>query len=245
MNKALLILATLVWFVCGCSQMIPENFNQEEETAIPVRRTYRDDGTLQALVEYKDSLRHGIARNYYRNGNVQLEMTYVEGVRHGDAIMYYEKGGIYQITPFVNGERSGIQRKFYENGALMAEIPYSGNEQDTGIKEYTREGKMISKKSEIVFRLVDKTESDDCVELFYQLSDGWQQVQFTRHFPSDPARSYYIATEKGVASDEFPVFPGRSLNMTVHIMAERYTRLGNKEIIKGSYKLSVDRKPQL
>jgi hypothetical protein len=242
----LLILVVLVLMIQACT-VSPENpvVVAEEESITGPRRTYRKDGTLLAEVFYKDTLRHGLARNYYRNGNLQLEMTYTEGKKHGEATTYYENGGIYQVIPYVNGKSEGIGKRYYPNGALMAEIPLENDQQMQGMKEYSKNGKLLTKETHIIFRLEDKTAEDNVFELFYQLSDQSPHARFIRYFPDEDGsikEFYHVATEKGVASEEFRVSPGRKLNSRIYIKGERLTRLGNLEVFWGSYNLAVENK---
>jgi hypothetical protein len=210
-----------------------------------IRRSYRPDGSLLAEVTFRDSIRHGPARNYYPNGRVQLELTYEHGVRQGEAIRYYENGDVYQVTPFVDGKRHGIQRRFYENNLLMAEIPFENDVQVVGLKEYSRGGRLITSETRIVFSVIDRTAFHNQVDLMIELSDGDQQVSFSRQYydaDGQPDFIQILPAENGKVVETIFLPPGTFRKDVLHIVAERRTRLGNREVIKGSYTLDVENK---
>jgi hypothetical protein len=229
-------------------QVGTENTTLKDDPYNGIRRAYRQDGTLLAEVTYKDSIRDGLARNYYKNGKIQLEMTYVKGIRHGDAFSYYEDGELYQITPYVNGERSGIQRKYYKSNILMAEIPFKNNEQAEGLKEYSREGKLISTDPRIIFNLIDKTAFENKFDLVIKLSDGSPHAKFSKIIKDNNGRNLMILpieSERGKAVDSHFLVPGTSKMETIYILAERKTRLGNNQIFYASYNLAIENKKRL
>jgi len=209
-----------------------------------VRKTYGEDGSLLSEINYKDSIRDGLARNYFRNGKVQTEVNYVKGVKEGESKSYYEDGGLYLVTPYVKGKRHGIQKKYYPGNKLMAEIPFEDNEQTTGLKEYSKTtGEMITKKTHLVFNLIDNTAFKNEVDLEVKLSDNARNVKFSRYFPAEKGKkgySYLLNTRAGKAVETFYVSPGKSRMEKVHIIGKRRTRLGNDEIIKGTYNLAAE-----
>ena len=208
-----------------------------------IRRGYRKDGTLISAVTYKDSVRHGIAKNFYRDGTVKLKMTYVNGIKHGDAITYYENGDIYQVTPFINGKREGIQKRYYPGNILMAKVPFQNNNQVPGLKEYNKDGRLITKNERIVFRLVDKTAFENKFELHIQLSDNARNARFYREVIKENGEVDYtigLVSEGGRAMLEYYVPPRHSLMKTVNITAKRRTRLGNTEVFRSRYNLAVE-----
>jgi antitoxin component YwqK of YwqJK toxin-antitoxin module len=209
-----------------------------------LKKSYREDGSLLSEIFYKDSIREGLARNYFRNGKVQTEVNYVKGVKEGEAKSYYEDGGLYLVTPYVNGKRQGIQKKYYPGNKLMAEIPFEDNEQTEGLKEYSKTtGKMITKETRMVFNLKDNTAFKNEVDLEIKLSDGSRNVKFMRYLPGEKGSkgtSYHLTTIEGKAVETFFILPGSSRMEKVHIIGTRRTRLGNDEIIKGTYNLAVE-----
>jgi hypothetical protein len=222
--------------------------NGEAEKTDPyngLRKTYRQDGTLLAEVYYKDSIRDGLARNYYKNGKIQLEMTYVNGVRQGIATSFYENGELYMTTPYVDGQINGIQKKFYKGNILMAEIPFKNSEQEEGMREFSKEGKVLSREAKIIFTLVDNTAFENNFQLIMKLSDNSPHAKFNRYYPAkdgNEAYAYPLTTENGKAVETFFLLPGTSKMEKIHIIAERQTRLGNKQIFKSSYNLGIENK---
>lgn len=209
-----------------------------------LRKSYREDGSLLSEINYKDSIREGLARNYFRNGKVQREVNYVKGVMEGESRAYYENGDLHTVTPYVKGKRHGIQKKYYPGNKLMAEIPFEDNEQTVGLKEYSKTtGKMITKETRIVFNLKDNTAFKNEVDLEIKLSDGSRNAKFMRYLPGEKGNkgtSYHLVTIDGKAEETFFILPGASRMEKVHIVGTRRTRLGNDEIIKGTYNLAVE-----
>lgn len=229
----------------SCAYNTPDPISDIEDPYNGIRKSYRKDGTLLAEVTYRDSIRNGIAKNFYPNGQVQLEMEYVNGIRHGESRLFYQNGELYQTTTYVNGKKQGTRRKYYEGGMLMAEIPFENDVQIPGLLEYSKAGKPLKRDAEIVFRLVDKTAFDNLFELEIMLSDGWEYVKFYRYFPDEGKGtdvSYQIKTVNGKAIESFYVPLGAYNKQTIHIQAERTTRLKNKEIYYAVYHLEVENK---
>jgi antitoxin component YwqK of YwqJK toxin-antitoxin module len=236
----ILIIKGLFFQAC---QVSTENTTPKNDPYNGIRRAYRQDGTLLAEVTYKDSIRDGLARNFYKNGKIQLEMTYVKGIRHGDAYTYYEDGDLYQVTPYVHGKRNGIQRKYYKGNVLMAEIPFENNEQVEGIKEYSKDGKLISREARVIFNLIDKTDIENKFDLVIQLSDGSPHAKFSRIEKDNDGKILAvipIQTDKGKAVESYFLNPGTSKKETIYILAERKTRLGNNQIFFASFNLAVE-----
>lgn len=218
----------------------------QEDPYNGIRRSFRKDGTLLAEVTYQDSIRHGVAKNFYKNGNVKLEITYQRGIKHGESITYYENGDVYLITPYVDDIKQGIQKKYYPGNILMAEIPFENDEQVPGLKEYSREGKLLTKEPRVVFQLIDKTARENKFDLLMRLSDNSSHARFGLYYVIDGnfAGHNYIPTEKGIATYSFDLGPGESLVQTVQVRAERRTRLGNTEIFIGRYHLDIENNKQ-
>ncbi len=235
-------LVLLILFMASACNLF--NDNTADDPYNGLRTTYRKDGTLKAEVEYKDSLRHGVARNYYPNGKVKIEMFYEKGVRHGLLKYYYENGDLYQETTYVSGKIEGIEKKYYKGGALMAEIPYKNDKPTVGLKEYNEEGKLITNDVRVVFNLVDKTAFENKYDLEITLSDNARNASFSRVIPSEKGSEallpYDNYTTRGKAVVPFYVSPGRSHMEEVIIRATRKTRLNHVEIFEGKYNLAIE-----
>ena len=240
--RGLILFYLLLAFFYAC------NLNPAREKEDPyngVRRAYNADGTLLAQVTYKDSVRNGLSQHFYRSGKVQLEVNYVNDLKQGDEIMYYENGDLYQVTPFVDGERLGMQKKYYEGDVLMAEIPFLKNERIEGLIEYAKDGKLLISETKIRFQLIDRTAFEDRFDLIYSLTDGPQNIEYSRYVLDDAGKilgTIDLTAIDGKASESFHLAPGRSLRQKIIVRAERKTRLGHQEIITGTYHLSVENK---
>lgn len=236
----LFIIVSALFFSCNLNSS-----NEKDDPYNGVRRAYNKDGTLLAAVNYKDSLRNGLSQHFYKSGQVQLEVNYVNDLKQGDEIQYYQNGDVYEITPFVDGERSGIQKKYYEGNVLMAEIPFEKNERVEGLKEYSKDGKLLTKESKLRFQLIDRTAFEDRFEMIYSLSEGPHNISYSRLVLGEKDEilgTIPLETVNGKASEYFYVTPGRSLKQKIMIRAERKTRLGHQEIFTGTYNLSVENK---
>lgn len=248
MNKKIIsLLVFIITILLQACNTAPQSDNvvKEDDPWNGVRKRYRADGTLLAEVTYKDSIRDGIARNFYANGVVKLEMTYVNGIRHGNSLYYYENGELYQNTPYVDDKKNGVQLKYYPGNILMAEIPFKDDEQIPGIKEYTKEGKMITKEVKINFTLVNRLATDYEFDVLIQLSDRSQHAKFSKlHYDNEGTISgnQPLTAVKGRVTETYFLPPGYSVTDMLDVIAERQTRLGNKEIIKGSYLVNMENK---
>lgn len=242
LRNSLFRIAILLFLLPACNQ--PEKaVITLEDPYNGIRSRYRNDGTVISTVTYKDSIRHGVARNYYRDGSVKLEMNYFKGVKHGEAITYYENGDIYQVTPFVYGKREGIQKRYYPGKKLMAEIPFRDNKQVPGLKEYSEDGRLLTKDDKIVFRLVDKTAIENMFELHIQMSDNSTHTRFYREIryeDIDLDLTIDLLTEAGKTMLEFYVGRGQSFEESVFIIGKRQTRLGNTEIFEARYNIVAE-----
>lgn len=236
------LLAFVIAGFFGACQFMQKDVNLGDDSEVKLRKSHRKDGTLLSAVYYKDSLRHGLARNYYSSGKVQLEIDYVEGKKHGFATQFFENGDVYLKTPYVEDKRNGIQLKYYENNILMAEIPYRDNQLLPGLKEYDKQGNLITKPNGIKFKLKDKTAFDNRLDLELTLADGGKNVQFM--VVTEPDQSgdqdelYHVATRNGVGVETYYVLPGYTISKALHYKAERKTRLGNTEVFYGTYVLN-------
>jgi len=74
----------------------------------------------------------------------------------------------------------GTQIQYYRNGRKKAEISYSKGFRLPLLKEYTREGKLITGYPEIVFSIIDNYNTTGKVRINLELTDKTRKVKFFR-----------------------------------------------------------------
>lgn len=210
-------------------------------------KEYRKNGTLQAVISYKNNRKHGSALNYYSDGRtVKTEIQYVDGYKHGEAKWYYPDGQLYRITPYEKGRIDGTRRTYYENGTLQAEIPYRAGQPGTGLKEYHSDGSPKSLNTKIVFNEQNRISLDNTFKLSITVSDGNRNVEYYTGKLADGMywhdRLSPVPTEKGIGLMEFYISKGSFKMETLNIIARIKTNLDNYLIIQREYHLALENK---
>lgn len=212
-----------------------------------VSRDYRSDGTLENEIHYNQNRKHGPARSFYADGKtMKNEILYVNGYKQGTAKWYYESGKIYRETPYDKNMIHGIRKTYYEDGKPQAEIPYMNSQPGTGLKEYTREGKLKESGQKISISEQDRISIDNTFTLLLEISDGTKNVDF---YTGSLTQGQYwndqlteVATEKGRGEILFHVSRGTFKMETLNIVARIKTSLGNPLILQKEYHLAVENK---
>ncbi len=207
-----------------------------------IQRKYNQMGKLESEISHIDGLKQGPAKYYYENGKLQSLIIYDQGKKHGESIWYYEDGKVYQITPYVHGKEHGIIKKFYPSGKLMSESPYKNGEQQPGLKEYTEDGKLLLKYPEIVFVKPVREGNGTRFMLRMHLSNNASEVVFRQLVISNDGDtiSAPVPTRDGVGEIPFFVAKGGSTSADIHVKAITKTKLNNRYITSGDYKVKID-----
>ncbi len=211
-----------------------------------ITKIYSESGLLVSTINYKNNLRHGKTTTFYEDGSISSVINYENGFRHGDAEKYYKNGGIYRITPYRRGELTGIQRTFWEDGTLQSEMPYEEGEEGSGLKEYTRSGKLKEMDARILVREINEIALGNKLSLQLSLSDGSKNVEFFRGSLNDGI--YWnkllepIETVNGQGIIVFDLPVGSFVMETLQIVARKKTSLDNNCIMHREYHLAAENK---
>jgi len=212
-----------------------------------VSREYRSDGTLESEIHYDRNRKHGVARNFYPDGETpKTEIHYVNGYKQGEAKWFYKGGEVYRVTPYKNNNIHGIRRYYYENGQIQAELNYVNGQPGTGLREYTREGKLKQFDGVIQIREEDRLKTDNTFVLHLNISDGTRNVEFFKGELTDGTywndKLREVPTEKGTGKITIFVNKGEFKMETLNLVARMETNLGHTRIIQKEYHLAVENK---
>lgn len=210
-----------------------------------ISQVYSKDGRLVREVSMKGGKRHGILKEFHLNGKTALQITYVENKKEGKAIRYYESGAVMQETDYVNDVAEGLQKKYYDNGQLMSEVRFNHGEPCLGLKEYTREGKLVTEYPEIKITTVDEVATTGRYYIQLRMSNGIRRVRFYEGTLSSDgclgSSVIAIPMEKaGVGVITYHLPPGSFKMEELRIIARFETRLDNYHIVKTRHRVALD-----
>jgi antitoxin component YwqK of YwqJK toxin-antitoxin module len=207
-------------------------------------RNYDRDGNLLSEVNYVNNTREGIATNYYAlTGKVNSTIVYKKGIKEGDEIWYYESGKPFRVTPYIQAKIDGIQKCYFEDGKIRSEVPYKAGFPGVGLKEYKKDGTLITDYPKLLITQKDYLERANKIILTIQLSDSYAQVKFYEG-PLDDGKYlsdklFLIATQAGIAQVDFNVAPGSKINKKIVITANYKTPFGNPLILSKTYNVNA------
>ena len=126
------------------------------------------------------------------------------------------------------------------NGDLMAEFNCENGYVQPGLKEYNRDGSLVTSYPGIGFREVDHLATRNRIELQVYCEKKGLAVKYYRRVRENGEESrIYLISEGGQALLQFYVRPGESLNERIDIIAEIPTALGNIMVKDLTYQLSA------
>lgn len=230
-----------VGFACSRN---PEKTKEADKAYTPkVLVKKRDDGTLSSVNQIdEDGIVHGIRETYYADGKTKnSRIIFNHGKKNGPSIKYYMNGQIFRESIYVDGKKQGPEMKYYKDGKTMSELSYKDDRPLPGLKEYTMEGALITTYPDVEFKEIDKLESRNKIEVEMICSRKSSRVNFyiLSHKNGQTSRVYLI-TERGKASLEFYILPGRKLDKKIDILVEIPTDLGNTLVRELSYHLIAE-----
>lgn len=83
-------------------------------------RWWREDGTLEEVSTWRDSLRHGPCRYFGPDGGLEAEGAYRDGLRQGPWAGYHPDGAKAWEGAYEAGRKHGPWRAWYPDGAAEA-----------------------------------------------------------------------------------------------------------------------------
>ena len=225
----------------SCHQSGDQNLAPEAD-GIEVIVKRRDDGTISSVNQVDNQNRvHGTRVTYYADGKtVYSRTTFTHGIKNGPFIRYYRNGQIFEYSGFEDGNKHGPTRIYYMNGGLTAEFEYDRGIVLPGLKEYTREGTLITSYPEITFTEEDHLATHNRIDLIITCTKKGTGVKYYLLGSAEDFHDrIYLISERGSASMEFFVKPGESLDRAIRIIAEIPTELGNVFVRELSYHLNI------
>jgi hypothetical protein len=133
-----------------------------------------------------------------------------------------------------------VEKKYYKEGVLMAEYEYDHGIRLPGLKEYNRDGTLITDYPEIRFRQDDHLSSRNRLDLHIYstpVNSGIKYYIIQR--THDEESRVYLISEKGTARRQYYIMPGETLNKKVEIIAEIPTKLGNVMVKRVTHEMNV------
>ena len=129
-------------------------------------------GQLHSIQNFKNGLKEGDQSYFYENGVVKSFIQYKEGFLQGEVKLYFPEGGLFRSLQFLKGKREGTELilnekgdvvlecyykndkpvgkviLWHDNAILAKEMVYDENSICVEIKEWSREGVLITKVEE-------------------------------------------------------------------------------------------------
>ena len=228
-------------FSASCHKSGDQNAVPEAD-GIEVVVKKRDDGTISSVNQVDDQNKvHGARVTYYADGKtVYSRTTFTHGIKNGPFIRYYRNGQAFEHTSYAEGEKDGLTRKYYMSGQLMAEFVYDHGIVQPGLKEYTREGTLVTTYPEIIFNEENHLATHNRIDLIMSCSKKGIGVKYYLLESSEKLSDrIYLISERGSASMEFYVKPGETIDKIIRVAAEIPTELGNVYVRTLSYHLNA------
>ena len=190
----------------------------------------RDDGSISSVNQVDDVGRvHGIRVTYYADGKtIHSKVTVNHGRKHGPSLKYYTNKQVFEHSSYKDGKKHGLTRKYYKNGKLQAEFEYEHGSVIPGLKEYNRDGSLVTIYPDVEFREINRLVSKNIMDLEMFCTEKRRSIKFylLKH-DLDKTDRIYLITENASASMRFYVKPGDVLNERIEILTETYTDFGN------------------
>jgi hypothetical protein len=122
----------------------------------------------------------------------------------------------------------------------MAEFEYDHGIIQPGLKEYTREGTLVTTYPEILFQEENHLTTHNRIDLIMSCSKRGTGVKYYLfESPEELSDRIYLISEGGSASMEFYVKPGETMDKIIRVAAEIPTELGNIYVRKLTYHLQA------
>jgi len=208
-----------------------------------ITKNYDRSGNLAGEVMYVNNMKHGWATNYYASGRVHSKIMYQDAKKDGDEIWYYESGKVFRLSPYTKGKLNGVQKGYYEDGSLKFEMPYKNGDPGTGLKEYSKTGKLITNYPVIVIKEVNHLAMNNMYILKLSLSNQSGKVQFYRGELEEgkylTRKVMSMISENGVAEYVVSVAPGAMAIEKLNFVASVKTPMGNPCILQKRFNLAV------
>jgi len=223
---------------CSDSKKSGEDMRSDHVPEVIIKK--REDGTLSSVNQVDEMGRvHGIRVTYFSDGKtVYSKFAFNHGIKQGPSIRYYRNGQIFEHSSFENGKKHGLSRIYYKNGDLLAECEFENGLILPGLKEYDRDGTVVTSYPEIEFREINHLATRNRIDLEISCKTRVNGVKYflLKQDNGKTGRTYLIS-ENNAATMQYYVKPGDKLDEQISIMAEIPTELGNFQARVHNYHL--------
>jgi antitoxin component YwqK of YwqJK toxin-antitoxin module len=129
-----------MWTAFHPTGAIKSRGNRENHVLAGDWEFYREDGTLEQVVQYAAGKRNGWEAVYAADGTLVSRTPWAEDVRSGVAEFFHPNGSKSREIPFANGREHGTGKEFAEDdGRLISRMVFSNGVQ-IGLEKINRYG---------------------------------------------------------------------------------------------------------
>lgn len=101
------------------------------------QREFREDGTLENIIRFKEGKREGLSEHYKADGTLLIANNYKDGHRIGDYKFVKRNGILLEEGHYDDlGRQDGYWKRYYEDGKLMEEGSFNGGMEEGMHKQY-------------------------------------------------------------------------------------------------------------
>ena len=104
--------------------------------------TYRDNGSVEKILLYKQDQLNGPAKTFYSHGALQHLETYHSGVLDGPTEAYHDNGKLAETGFYKEGKRHGRLERFYDNGSRAGVFLYENGLLEGEASEWYEDGSL-------------------------------------------------------------------------------------------------------
>ena len=108
-------------------------------------KAYYPNGTVGAVISFRNGLYNGTKSVYYPNGQAYQTVVYSDNMNDGPTIVYYANGKIYNKVEYKEDMKHGADITYYPNGQIHYEGNYYYDLPHGAFNTYDKEGKLIHK----------------------------------------------------------------------------------------------------
>lgn len=108
-------------------------------------KAYYPNGTLGAVVPFRNGLFNGTKSIYYPNGQAYQTITFANDLFEGPIFHYYANGMVYSKTEYKEDQQHGEEIYYYPNGQTRHEGHYYYDIAHGDFKVFDKEGNLIHK----------------------------------------------------------------------------------------------------
>jgi antitoxin component YwqK of YwqJK toxin-antitoxin module len=85
---------------------------------------YREDGTIERVINYREDLKNGIEQIHDAKGNIAEEYFNQNNLRNGPARLFYDTGQVKKVFQIINNKEEGKATEYDRDGRIITLITY-------------------------------------------------------------------------------------------------------------------------